>query len=265
MRRVNRNFVFVAVAIVLGILASLSAMHYVQKQADLAKARAENRPKVATVSVAVPVRSLNRGDVLSDGDVAARDVPVDLVPADAITPDNYQNYIGSTLTMPLSKGVPIPGLAVESMANHFSSVIKPGDVAVTMQVDQLNSISGMIVPGDRIDILMTLSDSAANPQIRPLLSNVLVMATGQRTRGVRAQAGQQANDLANYSDVTLELSPLDAQRLNVGRKVGELSVWLRRAGSDSSFELGALTKAELLGYHTHRRGHGIQFIIGGGG
>lgn len=258
--RLNRNLVFVVVAVVLGLLASLSAVHYVHQAAESAKAGATPH----TESVAVPVHNLNKGDVLTADDMAARDVPADLVPADAITPDNYANYIGGVVTMPLSKGVPIAGKAIQSLSNHFSEVIKPGDVAVTMQVDDVNSISGLIVPGDRIDILMTLSGSNDSAQTRPLLGNVLVLATGQNTGGVQSQEGDQA-EAKQFSDITMELSPVDAQRLSVARKVGNLSVWLRHAGSDTPLELGTLTKAGLLGVGTGGRHTGIQFIIGGRG
>lgn len=256
--KVNRNLVFVVIAVVLGLLASLSAMHYVNQAADSAR----SKTKTPMQSVAVPVRDLNRGDILSESDVAKRDVPATFVPANAITPDNYENYLGGVITMPLTKGVPIPGRAVESLSDHFSDVIKPGDVAVTMQVDDVNSISGLIVPGDRIDILMTLSGNDKNAQVRPLLSNVLVLATGQETGGMRAQDSQRSG---SYSDITLELSPLDAQRLNVAGKVGDLAVWLRRAGSDAPLELGTLTRSELLGDGRRVYRRGIQFIIGGRG
>lgn len=261
--KLNRNLVFVVVAVVLGLLASLSAMHYVKKQADLARAKV----KPHTESVAVPVRNLNKGDILTADDMAARDVPADFVPANAITPDDYENYVGGVVAMPLSKGVPIPASAVQSLANHFSDVIKPGDVAVTMQVDDVNSISGLIAPGDHIDILMTLSGDNESAQTRPLLSNVRVLATGQDAGGVQAQGQQQSGSARQYSDITMELSPLNAQRLSVARKVGTLSVWLRRTGSDAPLELGTLTKAELLGkdMQGHRLGSGIQFIIGGRG
>lgn len=259
--KVNRNLIFVVVAVVLGILASMSAMHYVHQAAEKAREKSQTR----TESVAVPVRNLNKGDVLAEGDLAARDVPVAFVPADAITPDNYQSYVGGVVTMPLSQGVPVPEHAVESLANHFSDVIKPGDVAVTMQVDDVNSISGLIVPGDHVDILMTMAGSNDKAQMRPLLSNVPVLATGQETNGTqRDQEGQDSPH--TYSDITMELSPVDAQRLGVARKVGNLSVWLRHAGSTTPLELGTLTQRELLGEGAHgRHMGGIQFIIGGRG
>lgn len=259
----SRNLIFVVVAVALGVVASISAMHYVRRAAEAASSKA--KPQME--KVAVPVRNLDKGDVLAADDLAAREVPIDLVPAHAITPDDYESYVGGVVTMPLTKGVPVPGRAVESLANHFSDVIKPGDVAVTMQVDDVNSISGLIVPGDHIDIQMVLNGDKT-VQTRSLLSNVLVLATGQQTRNVQGRDGGSGGDSHSYSDVTLELAPLDAQRLAIAGKVGSLSVWLRHAGSTTPIELGALTQAELLGKDgtgRHGRGPWIQFIIGGRG
>lgn len=260
--RFNRNILFVVVAVALGVVASLAAMHYVHNAADAARSKAQTR----TETVAVPVRNLNKGDILSADDMAQRAVPVDFVPANAITPADYQDYVGGVVAMPLSKGVPIPATAVQSLANHFSDAIKPGDVAVTMQVDDVNSISGLIAPGDHIDILMTLSGANQKTQSRPLLSNVLVLATGQHTGGMQDQGSQSSGAAHQYSDITMELSPLNAQRLNVAGKVGNLSVWLRRANSDTPLELGTLTQAELFGDAVRaHRSRGIQYIIGGRG
>lgn len=260
--RVGKNLVFVAFAVVLGGVAGVAAVHYVRGAAESARSKATPR----TVQVAVPVHNLSRGDVLASDDMAARAVPVDFVPAGAITPDDYQNYVGGVVTMPLNKGVPIPGRAVEALSSHFSDVIKPGNVAVTMQVDDVNSISGLIVPGDRIDILMTLSGNN-DAQTRPLLGDVLVLATGQQTRGVRqGQSASQTAGPRTYSDITLEMTPSAAQRLAVAGKVGTLSVWLRHAGTASPLELGTLTRSGLLGEtgKGQRVGTGVQFIIGRG-
>lgn len=259
--KINRHLLFLVIAVVLGLVASLSAMHYVKKQAEAAKAKVAPHMQ----QVAVPVRNLDKGDVLSADDMAAREVPAAFVPGNPITPDNYENFVGGVLTMPVTKGVPMSTFTVESLANHFSDVIKPGDVAVSVQVDDINSISGLIVPGDRIDILLTMPGDQQNAQSRPLLSDVHVLATGQDTGSAQQQADGSGTGARNFSNVTLELSPLDAQRLSVARKVGELTVLLRRAGSDTPLELGVLTRSELLGSGRGVGGDGIQFIIGGRG
>ncbi|KGI78939.1 Flp pilus assembly protein CpaB [Oleiagrimonas soli] len=255
MAKINRNFIFLGVAVLLGVLASLLAVHYVNTQ--VAK-RTHTAPQ-QTVKVVVPVRDLAKGDTLTARDVAARDVPADFVPADAVTPSDYHAYLGQVLRAPLQHGAPIPASAVERLSDHFSNIIGRGKVAYTIQVDDTNSISGLITPGDHID-LMLLTSSNGNDRIRPLLGDVLVLATGQHAKGVRG-----ASEDDHYSNLTLELAPEEAQRIGIARKVGALRVMLRRPGSDAPFNLKLLSKADLLRMQRRGSGSGIQFIIGGNG
>lgn len=251
--KINRNFVFLGIAVLLGIAASLMAVRYVDTQvAARTVVRAEE-----TRQVVVPVRDLAVGESLGAADLAAREVPVDFIPADALTADNYEAFLDQALRAPLAQGAPIPASAVERLQDHFSGIIAPGHVAYTLQVDETNSVSGMIVPGDRIDVLLLISENG-NDSLRPLLADVQVLATGRHAPGVR-----DSEDAEGYSNITLELPPLDAQRIGVARKAGELLVMLRRAGSREPYGLKALSKTDLLRLGRPARTGGIQFIIGG--
>jgi pilus assembly protein CpaB len=255
MPTINRNLVYLVVAVLLGVVASMMAVHYVNKQVA---ARTQTGTK-ETREVVVPVRDLEQGATLTSDDVAVRDVPATFVPADAITPDDYDAYMGQVLRAPLAHGAPIPSAAVETVAEHFSSIIEPGNVAYSIQVDETTSVSGLLVPGDHIDLLL-LTDDNENDRIRPLLGNVLVLATGQLAKGVRASG---EDNPGSYSNITLELSPDDAQRVGMAMKIGELRVLLRKPGNKEPFDLKTLSKADLLRVGKPRQGSGIQFIIGG--
>jgi len=256
MLKVNRNVFYLGVAVLLGIAASFLAVRYVNSQ--VAERISVTPPE--TRQVVVPVRDLEKGASLSQDDIAMREVPVEFVPADALTPENYRQYVGQVLRSPLTHGSPIGSSAIDLVTDHFSNIIDPGHVAYSIQVDQTNSVSGLIVPGDRIDILLLTSDGDKRELIRPLLGNVLVLATGQQAKGMRSVDGGNAS----YSNITLELAPRDAQRMGIALKLGELRVMLRNADSQEPFDLKALSRADLLRLGRAARGTGgIQFIIGG--
>jgi pilus assembly protein CpaB len=209
-------------------------------------------------SVVVPVHPLQKGDILKQQDIAARDVPVAFVPADAVTPDNYATYLGQVLRAPVAQGAPLSASAVDLIVDHFSNIINQGDVAYTIQVDDTNSVSGLMVPGDHVDILLVVTDP--NSRIMPLESNVLVLATGHHAKGVHNADSEDRN----YSNVTLELTPQQAQRVAIAGKSGELRLMLREPGNDQPFNLRSLSKQELL--RTGVQGStGVEFIIGGRG
>ena len=254
----NRNLIYLLVAVALGGLASLMAVQYINRQVA---ERTPVGPK--TVAVVVPVHALEKGDILKQEDLSSRDVPADFVPADAVTPDKFENYIGQVLRAPLAPGAPLSASAVDLIADHFSNVINKGDVAYTIQVDDTNSVSGLIVPGDHVDLLLVITDPTSE-RIIPLESNVMVLATGHRAKGVQ-NTDPNSKSTDDYSNVTLELKPPEAQRIAIASKTGELRVMLRQAGNAQPFNLRSLTKEELLHTGIQGRKSGVEFIIGGRG
>lgn len=256
MARINKNLLFVVIAVVLGVAASYLAVQYVEKQ--VAARTPVDHTK--TVTVVVPTHPLAKGDILKPDDVASRDVPEAFIPADAVTPDNYENYLGQQLRAPLAEGAPLSGSAVDLVTDHFSNVINPSDVAYTIQVDETNSTSGLMVPGDHVDIMLLLSEDN-NVRLIPLLGDVPVLATGKHARGVQS-SGDSGED--NYSNVTLEIKPRDAQRMAIAGKAGELRLMLRKAGQNDPFNLQMFSKADLLnmGKPVKKGPTGVEFIIG---
>ena len=255
----NRNFVYLAVALVLGLVAALAAVGYIRSEVD------QRTRDAATemVAVAVPKSDMEIGAVIQEADLAVREVPVDFVPADAVTPDNYAGLMGRMLRAPVREGAPLPGAALVPLYDQFSRVIGEGRVGYTLQVDETNSISGMVAPGDHVDILLSVEQDGGNTRVLPLLEDIGVLATGTRV------GEELANDegQAGYSTMTLELLPEQAERLAVADKAGSLRVLLRQREDATAFELDGLTESELLRGAPRpvaRRTGGVEFIIGGG-
>ena len=254
MPRVNRNLIYLLSAAGLGVLASYMSVQYIKRQV-IARTPVDH---TQTVSVVVPVHPLQKGEVLKQEDIAARNVPISFVPADAVTPDTYASYLGQVLRAPVAEGAPLSASAVDLIVDHFSNIINQGDVAYTIQVDDTNSASGLMVPGDHVDILLVVTDPG---RIMPLESDVLVLATGHHARGVQNNDSSEAR---NYSNVTLELRPQQAQRVAIAGKSGELRLMLREPGNDQPFNLHSFSKQDLF-RDPQKRSTGVEFIIGGRG
>lgn len=255
----NRNLIFIVVALALGGLAAVIAVRYVQNEVA-----ARTKDTGETITVAVPKQDMEPGVVVSEGDLAARDVPVDLVPADAVTPDNHNEYVGRILRAPVREGAPLAASALVPLYDQFSRVIKAGNVGYTLEVDETNSISGMIAPGDHVDILLAVEQDQAGTRVLPLLEDVNVLATGNRVGDTPV-----AEDAQGFSNITLELSPQQAERLTVANKAGSLRVMLRQLEDRDPFNLDGLTQKELLRTSRGSQGRtgdsGVEFIIGGKG
>jgi len=258
MRKLNRNLLYAGLAIVLGVVASLLAVHYINHQVA---ARTQKPTRQATTTVVVPIRNLNAGEKLTADDLATRKVPKAYVSADVLTPVNYSRHLGQVLQTPLTQGTPIPLAAMTTIANQFSNVIKSDHVAYTIQVNETNAISGLISPGDRIDLLLRRNRDKKK-DVRVLLKNVLVLATGKRAKDMRV--ADNDDGAGSYSNLTLELSPRNAQRVGMAQRVGHLLVLLQSARNQQFPNLKRLTAADLFGSSHHHYSHRVQFIIGGG-
>ena len=131
----------------------------------------------------------------------------------------------------------------------FSSRVKPGIRALTISVDEINSISGMLQPGDRIDLLLTARPPSASGHGEaehdatvPLLQNLLVMATG---RQVRPGANDNGDD-RSFSSVTVEVTPSQAQRLIVAQRAGRLTAVLRNPDDGMPMDAAAVDLRSLF-------------------
>lgn len=264
MPKINKNFLYMAGALVLGVVAALMAVNYVQKQVDARTAKV----MTAGVNVAVANRDFAIGETMTADDFASREVPADFVPADAVTPDDYNQYAGRMVRAPIRQGAPLSASALVPLYDQFSRVVKAGMVGYTLPVDENNSVSGMVAPGDRVDVLLTFDgDNAAaaggakttkqGSQVVPLLENILILATGGRVGDTPA-----TEETAGYSNITLELEPAQAEQITVAQKAGQLRLLLRSKDDDSPFYLNGLTQAGLL--QAYQGGaDGVEYIIGG--
>lgn len=273
--KVSRNLLYIIGAVVLATIAALLTMTYVQQTVA-----ERSRDTTVTVAVAVPTSDIGAGTVLSEGMLAVRNVPTDFVPSNALTPDNYDQFVGRVLRTDIRSGVPISGGALVPLHETFSSVIPQGKIAYNLSVDENNSISGMVAPGDWIDIFLLMSGGstgggAATQQgtrLFPLLQRIRVLATGAQVEDALVGGDDGGR---GYSTITLELDQYQAKQLAVADKAGGLRVVLRKLQDDSPGTATGMTERELLRslgdgvsapamgpVHRLRGAPPIEFIVG---
>ena len=280
--KIGKNHVYIAVALVMAVLAALLAVNYVQT--TVAERTQDNRKMV---DVAVPLADMPQGAIVQPGDLAVRSVPAEFAPVDAVTPDNHAQFEGRMLRVAVRGGAPLSGSSLIPVNDHFSTLIPAGKVAYTLSVDENNSISGMIVPGDLIDILfvkdkngdqdVAAAASRAGARIVPLFQQVKVLATGTKMGERLAQKDQPDGETQGFSSVTLELDQAQAKGLAIASQVGALRVLLRDAKDRTRNSEQSLSEREwlrslgVLGAEADPskaqgvRDGRIEFIIGGRG
>src|SRR5205085_8641957 len=104
----------------------------------------------------------------------------------------------------------------------LSAVLHEGMKAVTVRVSDIEGVAGFVLPGDRVDILLTRR-ADKNGTTDVVLQNTRVLAIDQL-------ADERADKPAVVKAVTLEVDTVAAQKLTLASQVGTLSLALRKAG-----------------------------------
>ena len=239
----RRSMIMLCVALVSGLCAAWAARQHIQGRIQ----QIEEEARVPMVERVVAAYDLAPGTRIGPEHVAVRQFPRGLSSSDSLTPERYREIEGSLLIAPLRAGDPI--LLVHAAAEHhapFSGRLGLGRRAITMPVDTINSVSGLLEPGDLIDLYVSF-DYQRRRVTAPLLQGVLVLATGTNSgQGERASA-----HTGGYSTVTLDTSPEDAIKLVAARQGGTITALLRRPDDGQPTQKAVRGDlASLLGVNT---------------
>jgi pilus assembly protein CpaB len=212
----NRNrLVFIGLfALILGAFVSFFVYKNLQ-------ARAASAPPPG-VNVVIAGNDIPVGSKIAGGDLKVARLPAaDLPPqyfADPI------KVIGQGAVLPIGKGefiLPYK-LAGEHAGFGLPSLIPSGMRALSVRVNDVVAVAGFVLPGTRVDVLLTGNASGASEQqTTTVLENVAVIANGQRMD--RNSSGEPQNAAV----ITLLVSPDDAQRLTLASTQGRIQLSLR--------------------------------------
>ena len=228
----------------LGLAASVMAYHYLEREETQLRDQIKEEQTRNQVAVVVAKADLPVGTAVSVNNMATRQVPRDYVYPETILPAAFDGVSGQTLVKPLGKGQPLlRAYLSEGGAAGLSDKIKPGRRAVAINVDEVSSLNGLVLPGDHIDLMLT---SRSNGTIVPLLQGVRVLATGAQVAPKDgSQPGEDKFGL-RYATLTLDVAPQDAERVILARERGTLTAVLRGRGSEAEETVLAPLQADDL-------------------
>ena len=173
--------------------------------------------------VAVAARDLPVGAILGLNDVKLVNWPADALPAEyATSPDAL---VGRGVLMPLHANEPLLSgkLAQREGGGGLPIMIPEGMRAVSVRVDEVIGVAGFVVPGTRVDVLVTLTPrgSQGDPTTRVALQNVQVLAAGQSIQPDSTVKPQQA------AVITLLVTPEQAESVTLAATEGRIQLALR--------------------------------------
>jgi pilus assembly protein CpaB len=230
----SRFLLIGVVALVLGALFSSAVYRTLQ-----ARTAAAGPPGV---DVAVAANDVQVGAKLQDRDVKIVKLPPDDLPSGVFR--SKAKVVGRGVILPITKGEFIlPNkLAAENAGAGLPALIPPGMRAVSVRVNEVVSVAGFVVPGTRVDVLLTGNPvGGSDARTTTVLSNIEVLAAGQRLE--RNSAG----DTSMAPVITLLVSPEDAQKLTLASSQGRIQLSLRNPLDTNLEKLPATGETGLYG------------------
>ena len=179
--------------------------------------------QVKTLRMIVAMHDMPIGTLLKKSDLKLIDYPEKDVPKGSIF--QIANAESRVLMMPLNTNQPVlQGMLSEpTTMEGVASTIDRGYRAVSVQVTDVSGVAGLIQPGSHVDVIFTQPGSMVEAATSTILQNVKVISTG-RTVAI----GQTLDPRAPKSPtVTLVLLPADAQKLELAKSQGKISLSLR--------------------------------------
>ncbi len=220
------------VALALGAIVSYSVYRTLQS-----KTGGDAAPGVEVV---VAANDIAVGAKVGESDVkTVRYTAADL-PANAF--HLKTSVVGRGAILPIAKGeFFLPNkLAGENAGAGMPSLIPPGMRAISVRVNEVIGVAGFVVPGTRVDVLLTGNPSGApEQQTTTVLENVAVIATGQKLE--RNTAGEPLVTPV----ITLLVSPDDAQKLTLATTQGKIQLALRNPLDTKQQELASVNTGSL--------------------
>lgn len=201
-------------------------------------------PQIATVEVLVAKSDLNRGTVIEAPDIGWQEWPAAAANATYIKksdrPDAINNFVGAIVRVAMVAGDPIrdPNVVMAKGSGFMAAVLPQGMRAVAIEISPEAGAGGFILPDDRVDVVLTHHDKAAEKingvekfVSDTILRNIRVLAVDQNIdekAGVKVVIGRTA---------TLELTPQQAETLQLSHQMGSITLTLRSI-LDSSQPVG---------------------------
>ncbi|HEY0203408.1 MAG TPA: Flp pilus assembly protein CpaB [Acetobacteraceae bacterium] len=194
-------------------------------------------PPPARVVILAWARAIQAGTLIKPEDITALDLPA-ASPPDGTRPDSVQGrseLIGGMVRRTVLAQEPLLTTQVLRPADggFLAAVLAPEHRAVSVAVDAVSGTSGLIWPGDRVDLILTQETGEQGTPVgrrtfgETVLKDVRVIAVDQQlAHGVSPDA---ANAGQGNRTVTLEVLPEAAERVAVAVRLGRVSLTVRAA------------------------------------
>lgn len=235
--------IILVAAVLLGLAAAFMArMYLAAKDREVAERIRRLEGRYRKVSVITVVKDIPQGGTIQREDLGSVEIFENQLRSDAVREDGWRDIVGRKALHRLDRGAPLFWTDIDGGApgnRGLAHDIKPGFRALSINVSGAASVSGMVRPNDRVDVLGTFSfpspDNTGELELVTLTvaQDVTVLAAGNRTA---KSSSVHPSAASSYNTVTLEVTPREAEMLVFAEQIkGRLVLALRNPG-DVNYE-----------------------------
>ncbi|WP_426055624.1 Flp pilus assembly protein CpaB [Janthinobacterium sp. PSPC2-1] len=230
-----RALTMMAFAVILAFVAVIVAARWINAQAS-----------GNTNKVAVALLDISLGARIAPEMVRMVDWPANALPPGAFSDPKLLDARVTRTSIQHGEPIMESKLAPPGTQGGLSAVVGEGKRAMTVRVNDVVGVAGFALPGNYVDILVNTQDELAknasgrDPSISKIvLERILVLAIAQ-------ESSRDDTKPKVVNAVTLELTPDQAEKLDLARSVGTLSLVLRNQIEDKPVNTEGATKTSLL-------------------
>ena len=250
MRR--QTLIALGIAVVLGLFAVYLANTFLTSTEQRAQVAEQGMTKVA-----VAVVPLDYGVDITPDKIRFADYPVASVPPGSFRTLAELLPAGKrrVALRPMLVNEPILATKIsgEGQGASIAALLPDGMRAAAVRLNDVSGVAGFVLPNDSVDVLITRQPIGATSQVTDvLLQNIRVIATDQA-----AQSADGKPIVAKTA--TLEVNPIDAQKLALAQQIGQLSLVLRKPGDEQNGPTAKTISLADLRYSLYGGGTGARY------
>jgi len=263
--QLQKQQIYLISGAVLALLALFMIKVYLDQQRKSAEQQAASKFRKMQenqTSVLVATKDIVRGATIEADNFEAKIIPNQFVQPGAVT--SLDRISGMMTVAPVSKGeqITLNKLSYSRQAGGLAEVTPAGKRAITISVDNIASLAGMIKAGDYVDVIALIPQTVAIGEgktaqqlaVLPIFQNVLVLAVGQDTRPApvksdlrfRGVDGEEKKETVPL--ITLALTPKEANLIAFVQEQGKIKLTMRSPADSKVEEVQPASWDALLQY-----------------
>jgi pilus assembly protein CpaB len=235
MNRTTRTLLVLAIAVTVATIASVSIYKAVQRIP-------ERQVEVATVYTVVAAKPLPTGSLVAADDVKLVGWPAKTPLSGGISDPKAVVNRGLVASVLENEPITESKLAPVGAGGGLPPSIPAGMRAISVKVNEVIGVAGFVVPGTRVDVVVTVTRQEQDSMSRIVVSDVQVL-----TAGTKVEQAKKDSEPIPSSVVTLMVTPEDAEKIALASNEGHITLVLRNPLDVQPVGTRGVRMASLMG------------------